>query len=83
MKALIVLLILVFAIAPAGLMVALGFRKQFENDVFGRIYVWDKPWVLVTQDDYVKNAYEKLQRRVIWLGGVLLFLLMAVILVVL
>ncbi|MFN3172579.1 MAG: hypothetical protein ACE37E_17985 [Hyphomicrobiales bacterium] len=83
MKALIVLLILVFAIAPAGLMVALGFRKQFENDVFGRIYVWDKPWVLVTQDDYVKSAYEKLQRRVIWLGGVLLFLLMAVILVVL
>ncbi|MEO0385624.1 MAG: hypothetical protein AAF234_18975 [Pseudomonadota bacterium] len=83
MKALIVLLILVFAIAPAGLMVALGFRKQFESDVFGRIYVWDKPWVLVTQDDYVKTAYEKLQRRVIWLGGVLLFLLMAVILVVL
>ncbi|MEQ8656759.1 MAG: hypothetical protein RIC24_05560 [Hyphomicrobiales bacterium] len=83
MKALIVLLILVFAIVPAGLIVALGFRKQFENDVFGRIYVWDKPWVLVTQDDYVKRRYDTLQRRVIWLGGILLFLLMAVILVVL
>lgn len=83
MKALIVLLILVFAIVPAGLIVALGFRKQFENDVFGRIYVWDKPWVLVTQDDYVKRRYDTLQRRVISLGGILLFLLMAVILVVL
>jgi CHASE1-domain containing sensor protein len=83
MKALIILLILVFAIAPAGLILALGMRRRFENEVFGRIYVWDKPWVLVTQDAFVKQRYETLQRRVIWLGGFLVVVLMAVILIVL
>jgi hypothetical protein len=83
MKAVIVFLILIFAIAPAGLILALGLRRRFENEVFGRIYVWDKPWVLVTQDDHVKRAYEKLQRRMIWLGGFLIFVLMVVILIVL
>lgn len=83
MKALIVLLLLVFVITPGGLILALGMRRRFEDEVFGRIYVWDKPWVLVTQDAFVKQAYEKLQRQVIWLGGFLIVVLMAVILIVL
>lgn len=82
MKALIVLAIVLFAITPAGLMVAMGFRRQFENEVFGRIYVWDKPWLIVTQDAFVKRAYEKFQRRMVWLGGIVLFLMMLVVLVV-
>ena len=81
-KAVIVLAILLFAITPAALIAALGFRKQFENEVFGRLYVWDKPWVLVTQDDFVKQAYEKLQRRMILLAGLIVLLLMVVIVVV-
>ncbi len=78
MTVLIVLLILAFAVAPAALVAALGFRKQFDKEVFGRIYVWDKPWVLVTQDDFVKRAYEKYQRRMIWLGGVIAVSVIAV-----
>lgn len=49
--------------APIGLMLALGFRKQFEQSVFGRIYAWENPWSLVTQDRKVVEAYEKLRQR--------------------
>lgn len=83
MTLLIIFLVGVFAFMPALLLGALGLKARFENDVFGRIYVWDKPWVLVTQDDLVKQAYEKLQRRFIFYAGILLILYMLVIAVAL
>ncbi|MFK7791238.1 MAG: hypothetical protein AB8B88_01075 [Devosiaceae bacterium] len=70
MKILIILLVGIFAFIPVLIIGGLGFKRRFENDVYGRIYVWDKPWVLVTQDDYVKRAYEKLQRRFVIFAGV-------------
>lgn len=79
MKLLIVALITFFVLVPGGLIVALGLRRRFEKVVFGRIYVWDKPWVLVTQDAAVKRAYGHLQRRMIVLGAVLLFLFLGVV----
>lgn len=82
MKALVVFSIIFFAITPAALLVTLWFRRRFENAVFGRIYVWDKPWALVTQDAVVKEAYEKFQRRMIVLSSVLLLALVGVIFVV-
>ncbi len=82
MKVWIVLSIVAFAILPIVLIAVLGFRKRFEKEVFGRIYVWDKPWALVTQDTFVKEAYEKYQRRLAVLSSFVLLALIGVIFVV-
>lgn len=82
MKILIVSLVAFFALVPLGVMIGLGFKRRFDEDVFGRIYVWDKPWVLVTQDGAVKRAYAELRRRMILLVSVLLLLFIGMIVLV-
>ena len=79
MKTLIIVAVTLGALVPGGLIVALGLRRQFENEVFGRIYVWDRPWRIVTQDDRVRRQYETLQRRMILLGGVLAIMFIGVV----
>lgn len=63
MRFLIAALLAAVVFAPIGLMLALGFRKTFERSVFGRIYAWENPWSLVTQDRKVVEAYEHLRQR--------------------
>lgn len=63
MRILIIAMLVAVVFAPIGLMLALGFRKRFEQAVFGRIYVWESPWSLVTQDRKVMEAYEQLRQR--------------------
>jgi hypothetical protein len=79
----IIFLIGLVVFLPALIIGGLGFKRRFENDVFGRIYVWDKPWVLVTHDEFVTRCYEKLQKRFVVYAGVVLVLYMVVIAVVL
>lgn len=63
MRIVIIALLAAVVFAPIGLMLALGFRKRFERSVFGRIYAWENPWSLVTQDRKVMEAYERLRQR--------------------
>lgn len=63
MNSLIAVLIGAVVLAPIGLMLVLGFKKRFERSVFGRIYAWENPWSLVTQDRKVMEAYEQLRQR--------------------
>lgn len=63
MRIVIITLLVAVVFAPIGLMLALGFKKQFEGSVFGRIYAWQGPWSLVTQDRKVIEAYERLRQR--------------------
>ncbi|MEM1285266.1 MAG: hypothetical protein ACFB01_02775 [Cohaesibacteraceae bacterium] len=82
MKALIVVLVALFGLVPAGVMLGLGFKRQFDDEVFGRIYVWDKPWVLVTQDSAVKQAYARLRRRMTLLLCVLFIMFVGILVLV-
>lgn len=63
MRFVIIALLAAFVFAPIGLLLVLGFRKRFERTVFGRIYAWDNPWSIVTQDCKVVEAYEQLRQR--------------------
>ena len=74
-------LVTLFALVPMGLMVFLGLKRQFEREVFGRIYVCPRPWSLVTRDAKVQLAFERFRLRafgllvfLVILFGVLVFL---------
>ncbi|MEM6711720.1 MAG: hypothetical protein AAF590_05500 [Pseudomonadota bacterium] len=79
MNTAIILALIAFVFAPFGLIIALALKKGFETRVFGRIYAWQGPWRIVTEDETVKEQYEQLQRRMLALSAVLIAALMGVV----
>lgn len=79
MRFLIAALLAAVVFAPIGLMLALSFRKRFERSVFGRLYAWQNPWSIVTQDRKVVEAYEKLRQSTAVMLVVLVLLFVVVV----
>ncbi|GAB5510335.1 MAG: hypothetical protein Rhims3KO_17360 [Hyphomicrobiales bacterium] len=79
MRILIIALLAAVVFAPIGLMLALGFKKRFERSVFSRIYAWESPWSLVTQDRKVIEAYEQMRQRIAIMLVVLVLLFAVVV----
>ncbi|MBV6656895.1 MAG: hypothetical protein KI785_03910 [Devosiaceae bacterium] len=54
-------LFVAFAVVPLGAVALIGLRWRFDRKMFGRVYVWDRPWSVISQDRRVHEAFERLK----------------------
>ena len=61
----IIALVVVFAIAPSGVLALFGLRWWFNRRNFGRVYVWDRPWSVVSPDARVHEPFGRFRLAVL------------------
>lgn len=65
-------LVCVFAILPVGMMALLVLRSWFNRKMFGRVYVWDRPWSVISEDARVHETFGWLRLGVLTIVAVMM-----------